>query len=184
MTKIVIFVTASLLGACSPSLDWRTVELPDSDLQAVLPCRPGRFERAVVVAGRSLKLFMISCEAGGVTYALSTAEVGDASQVENVLSALLVAARSSIRGEGTSVSTQPQGATPFRNNASARFHGVRPDGTPVQEAILVFGRGSRVYEAIAIGRGLQDAAVQPFQEALRFASAGGAAGGAAGSVVG
>lgn len=164
----VIFVTAAILAGCSPALDWRTVELPGTDLQAVLPCRPGRFERTVQLEGRALKLFMLSCETNGVTYALSTADVGDTGQVEPVLSALLEAARRAIRGSGSAISRQPYGATPFRNNASARFAGIRPDATPVQEVVQVFGRGARVFEAIAIGPRLPEAAVQPFQDALRF----------------
>jgi len=166
--KCVIIVTAAVFAGCSPVLDWRTVELPGSDLQAVLPCRPGRFERTVQLDGHALKLFMLSCETSGVTYALSTADVGDAGEVEPTLSALLDAARSAIHGSGTPISRQPYGATPFRNNASARFEGVRPDTTRVEEMVQVFGRGARVYEAIAIGPRLPEAAIQPFQDALRF----------------
>jgi hypothetical protein len=167
----VIFVTTVLLDACSPSLNWRTVALPDTDLQAVLPCRPGRYERAVEVAGRSLKMFMLSCEAGGVTYALSTADVGDSGPVDATLAALLSAARDAIHGSGTATAWQPQGATPFPNSVSARLQGMRPDGSPVAEAIQVFGRGTRIYEAIAIGQDLAAASTQPFQDALRFPAA-------------
>ena len=68
--------------ACSPALDWRSVPLPGTQLVAELPCRPGRFERDVTVAGVPLKLFMLSCEAGGVTYGVATADVGDPARVD------------------------------------------------------------------------------------------------------
>lgn len=167
---VVIFVTAAVLDGCSPSLNWRAVELPGSDLQAVLPCRPGRYERAVEVDGLGLKMFMLSCQANGVTFALSTAETPDSSRVEGVLAALLSGARAGIHGSGAPVPWQPAGATPYRNSASARLHGERPDRSAVVEEIAVFARGTRVYEAIAIGRTLQAAETQPFQDALRFSS--------------
>ena len=68
-----------------PGFDWRSVPLPDTQLVAELPCRPGRFQRDVTVAGTPLKLFMLSCEAGGVTYGVATAEVGDPPRVDAVL---------------------------------------------------------------------------------------------------
>ena len=42
----------------------------------------------MTVAGVPLKLFMLSCEAGGVTYGVATAEVGDPARVDAVLFAL------------------------------------------------------------------------------------------------
>ena len=43
------------LAACTPTLDWRAVRLPDTELVADMPCRPGRFQRDVVVADTPLK---------------------------------------------------------------------------------------------------------------------------------
>ena len=156
------------LGACSPTFDWRSVPLPDTQLGAELPCRPARFQRDVTVAGVPLKLFMLSCEAGGVTYGVATADVVDPARVEPVLAALVDSARAGIRGNGTVGDWQPAGATPFHGNASGRLRGTRPDGVQVDEAIHVFGRGTRVYEATAIGAALSDAATKPFEEGLRF----------------
>src|SRR3954447_14880904 len=85
-----------LLGGCAPALDWRSVPLPDTELIAELPCRPGRFERQAMVAGTSLKLFMLSCQAGGVTYGVATAEVGDVTRVDAVLHSLVLGAEAAI----------------------------------------------------------------------------------------
>jgi hypothetical protein len=159
---------SAALAACSPPLDWRTVQVPDTELVADLPCRPGRFERTVAVAEANLKMFMLSCEADGVTYGVATAEVADPTRIEAVLAALAASARHAIRGDGEMVPWHPAGATPFRASASGFLRGMRPDGVHVDEALHVFGRGTRVFQATAIGAHLSEAATKPFEEGLRF----------------
>jgi hypothetical protein len=158
-----------LLGGCAPALDWRSVPVTGTELIAELPCRPGRFERDIVVAGTPLKLFMLSCEAGGVTYGVATADVGDPTRVDGVLRALADGSAAAIRSSSSrrSALTIP-GATPFSGNVSARLHGERPDGAVVEESMRTFGRGARVFQASAIGPALADAAVKPFEDGLRF----------------
>ena len=60
------------------------------------------------------------------------------------------------------------GATPFSGNSSAHLHGQRPDGETVDESIRVFARGTRVFQASAVGASLPDAALRPFEDGLRF----------------
>ena len=158
-----------LLAGCAPALDWRTVQVPDTQLLAELPCRPGRFQREVVVAGTPLKLFMLSCEADGVTYGVATAEVGDLTRVDAVLHGLAESARDTIRSsEARFAALNMGGATPFSGNSSAHLRGRRPDGQAVDESIRVFARGSRVFQASAIGAHLPEQALAPFEQGLRF----------------
>jgi len=160
---------AAALVGCAPTLDWRSVPLPATPLVAELPCRPGRFQREVTVAGVPLKLFMLSCEAGGVTYGVATAEVGDPAHVDPVLFALRDSAAAAIRSaDSTAGALNLRGATPFSGNSSAHLHGRRPDGETIEEAVRVFARGTRVYQASAVGTSLPDAALRPFEDGLRF----------------
>jgi len=155
--------------ACSPTFDWRSVALPDTQLVTELPCRPGRFQRDVTVAGMPLKLFMLSCEAGGITYGVATADVGDPGRVDAVLHALRDGAAAAIRSaDSPAGALNMPGATPFSGNSSAYLHGQRPDGKTVDEAVRIFGRGTRVFQASAVGADLPDAAVRPFEDGLRF----------------
>ena len=159
----------AILAACSPTFDWRSVPLPDTPLVTELPCRPARFQRDVTVAGVPLRLFMLSCEAGGVTYGVATAEVGDPAKVDPVLFALRDSAAAAIRSsDPTAGALKLDGITPFPGNTSAHLHGRRPDGATIEEAVRVFARGTRVYQASAVGAGLPDAALRPFEEGLRF----------------
>ena len=157
------------LGGCSPPFDWRSVPLPDTQLVAEMPCSPARFQRDVTVAGVPLKLFMLSCEAGGVTYGVATAEVGDPARVDAVLFGLRDSAAVAIRSaDSTAGALNLEGITPFSGNTSAHLHGRRPDGETIEEAVRFFARGTRVYQASAVGATLPDAALRPFEEGLRF----------------
>ena len=157
------------LGACVPTYDWRSVPLPDTQLVTELPCRPGRFQRDLTVAGVPLKLFMLSCEAGGVTYGVATADVGDPTRVDAVLHALRDSAGAAIRSADAPVGALNMGGTtPFSGNTSAHLHGTRPDGATVEESIRVFARGTRVFQASAVAAQLPEAALKPFEEGLRF----------------
>jgi hypothetical protein len=157
------------LAGCSPTFDWRSVPLPDTQLVTELPCRPGRFQRDVTVAGVPLKLFMLSCEAGGITYGVATADVGDPGRVDAVLHALHDSAAVAIRSaDSPAGALNMPGVTPFSGNSSAHLHGRRPDGQAIDEAIRVFGRGTRVFQANAVGPALPESAVKPFEDGLRF----------------
>jgi hypothetical protein len=157
------------LQACTPSFDWRSVPLPGTQLVTELPCRPSRFQRDVAVAGVPLELFMLSCETGGVTYGVATADVVDPSRVDAVLHALRDSAGAAIRSaDPPGGALNMSGVTPFSGNTSAHLHGQRPDGTAVDESIRVFARGTRVYQASAVGTALPDAALKPFEDGLRF----------------
>jgi hypothetical protein len=164
-----LLLACGMLVACSPRFDWRDVAVADSALVAEMPCRPGRFQREFVVAGTSLKWFMLACEADGVTFGVATAEVGDARRVEAVLQALAADAVAGIRSTQTRVGALSiQGATPFVGNVDMRLTGARPDGSVVEEAVRLFGRGTRVFQASAIAARLPVSVLQPFQDGLRF----------------
>jgi hypothetical protein len=157
------------LQACTPAFDWRSVPLPDTQLVTELPCRPARFQRDVAVAGVPLKLFMLSCEAGGVTYGVATADVVDPARVDAVLHALRDSAGAAIRSaDPPGGALNLGGVTPFSGNTSAHLHGQRPDGAAVDESVRVFARGTRVFQASAIGAALPEAALKPFEDGLRF----------------
>jgi hypothetical protein len=162
-------VALTQLWACTPTFDWRSVPLPDTQLVTELPCKPSRFQRDVVVAGVTLKLFMLSCETGGVTYGVATADVGDPARIDAVLVALHDSAAAAVRSADSRAGAfNIHGATPFSGNSSAHLHGQRPDGETVDESVRVFARGTRVFQASAVGASLPEAALKPFEDGLRF----------------
>jgi len=167
--RLTAVLALGVLLGCSPTLDWRSVALPDTQLVTELPCKPGRFQRDVTVSGVPLKLFMLSCEAAGVTYGVATADVGDPARVDAVLFGLRDSAASAIRSSAAVPGAlNLRGVTPFSGNSSATLHGQRPDGEKIEESIRVFARGTRVFQASAVGAALPAAALGPFEDGLRF----------------
>ena len=157
------------LTACTPTWDWRSVPLPGTQLVTELPCRPSSFQRDVTVAGVPLKLFMLSCETAGVTYGVATADVVDPARVDAVLFALRDGAAAAIRSSGSPAGAlKMDGVTPFNGNSSAHLHGQRPGGESIEESIRVFARGTRVFQASAVGATLPESALRPFEDGLRF----------------
>jgi hypothetical protein len=145
------------------------VPLPDTALVGRFPCHPTRQERRIEVGGRPLTLLLLSCEKGDVVYGLATADVEDPAQVDPVLSLLAESARHGIGAvDPPAVPFAVPGVTPYRGNVSLRLEGHRPDGRPIQESVDVFARGTRVFQATAIGSTLAEPAVQPFHAGLRF----------------
>jgi hypothetical protein len=145
------------------------VPVPGSELVGAFPCHPSRQERRVELVGRPVLLSLLSCDQGGVTYGLATADVEDPARVDAVLTAMAEAARHGIGArEPAPVPLSFAGVTPYRGNATLRLSGQRTDGRPVEEAIDLFARGTRVFQATAIGTTLPDPAVQPFHAGLHF----------------
>lgn len=85
-TLLIALTAAVAITACSPVFNWREVGLGDSGLAALLPCKPDRATRNVVLEGDDVVLQMAGCEAGGATFTLSYTVAHDAAQATAWLS--------------------------------------------------------------------------------------------------
>jgi hypothetical protein len=167
-------MTRSLLAAlavagCSPALDWRESRPEGSGAQLMFPCRPASHARRVTLSGADVEMSMFACGAGGTTYALTFADLGDPALVTPALAELAVAVASHVRG-GTPAASQPiavRGMTPNPKATLWRFAGQLPDGRAVQERTALFAHGTRVYQATMLGPALDGEAEEIFFGALR-----------------
>lgn len=64
-----VLVSLWAATACSPTYNWRSVQLEGLRVSALWPCKPTRAERPVPLEGQTLQLKMLSCDAGGHTFA-------------------------------------------------------------------------------------------------------------------
>jgi len=157
--------------ACTPALDWREVRSPDSAALAWFPCKPDRFARHVTLAGTAVSMVLASCSAGGVTYALSHAELPDPARVATALSELRAAAVGNIGGDAQLIGAlSVPGMTPNPAAQRWRIDGSRPDGTPLRGQAGFFSRGMRVYQATVIGPRIDADAADTFFTGLRLVS--------------
>ena len=164
-----VCVAAALaLAACSPTLNWREVRPEGSEAQLLLPCRPASATRSIVLAGQPLRLSMLACDAGDVTWALAHADVGDPARVGPVLEALRRAAAGNVgAAQGDPLPLAVAGATPNPATMRLRLAGRLPDGSAVAEEVAVFAYGSRVYQASALGAQLPAEGTDTFFASLR-----------------
>lgn len=115
---------------------------------------------------------MVSCEAGGLRFALAWADVGDAVLAPTALAAWRSASLSSIHvisAPGDEAST----AWPVSVAGTAMVVGVSaqgkdPQGQPVQTRAVYFSRGSLVFQAAIYGVRLPDAPVEAFFSGLQL----------------
>jgi len=158
----------ALLCACSPSLDWRQVRPVGLDLEVMFPCRPATMSREVTLAQRRVEIAMHACAAGGSTYAVGAAALGDVRDVEAALTSLREAAAHNLSGSAAEArAIQVPGMTPHEACARLTLTGTRPDGTPVVEHLAVFARGTRVYQAMVVGDRPDVDAVSTFFDGLK-----------------
>lgn len=169
MTRFALAVViAVLLAACAPDLNWREWRTADAQLQQLFPCKPVRQQRRVIVAGRQLQLVLQVCDADAVTWAQAHTDVGDPAAVGPVLEALAHAAHDNVRAERLPVVPQAvPGSTPQAAAGRYRIVGKAPDGRAVEEALLLFARGTLVVQVTALASRLPGDAVDTFVGSIR-----------------
>jgi hypothetical protein len=78
-----VFFAVLGLSACQPSLNWRTVQMPGTNLSFELPCKPDKTTKPVTMAGQTLELSVMGCEAGDAVWAVMSAKLSvDTDRVE------------------------------------------------------------------------------------------------------
>jgi hypothetical protein len=170
-TLALVLPAALGAGGCSPALDWREARTAGSGFVALFPCKPRTLTRTVPLAGAPVALSMHACSAGGVTWALAHADLGDPARVGPALSELRGSAAANIgAGAARELPLPIKGLTPNPASVRLRLEGRLPDGRAVVEQIALFSRGTVVLQATALGETLPDEAAETFFAALRAAT--------------
>ena len=166
-----VLMLVLVLGACAPALNWRETRPADSGATLLLPCRASGTERAVTVAGQTLRLALHACGAGGQTWGLAFADVADPARVSAVLDALRSAAGHNIAATapGEARPLVIAGATPNSASGRSRLAGRLPTGEAVQMEVAVFSRGSKVFQATVLGAQVAAEPAETFFMSIRFA---------------
>ncbi len=135
----------------------------------MFPCKPASHARRVAIAGETVEMSMFACSAGETVYALSFADVKDPARVGAALDELGRAAQSNLQSSSGAASEAAKvaGMTPHPQSVQWRLAGRLPDGRDVQERVVLFSHGTRVYQATMLGAKLDAAAQDSFFGALR-----------------
>jgi hypothetical protein len=146
-----VFALGACLSACSPTLNWREVRMEGTALVAMMPCKPDRVVRTVpFVGGVERSLTMLTCEAGGGTFAITMADMGDASQTTLALAQWDAATRAHLRmGKSAEQAMSPAGASP---NAQAKvvvgMMGLQTGKEAMRAHMAYFAKGSQIFQAV------------------------------------
>lgn len=159
---------ALLLGACSPTFNWREIRPESASLAALMPCKPEMATRPVPLLGQPTELHMHSCETGGLTFAVAWADLTDASQARTALTQWQTASLASIRvapGAGEALELKLAGAGEL---LGVQAQGSDHQGQALQMQALYFSRGSKVYQAAIYGPKIADEVWMTFIDGLRL----------------
>ena len=168
MTRLLWLLLTLAAAACAPTFDWRESGVADG-IQARFPCRPLTQTRPLVLAGIAVDFELRSCQAGGLTFALASADLRDPYKTAAALGELAAGMH---RGWQTSVA-QPKtlaidGVTPHPAAGHWRFVGTRADGQHAFADVSVFVLGTRVVRATVTGERGDVDAIETFQTGIRI----------------
>lgn len=134
-----------------------------------LPCKPTPQTRTVLLAGQNVRLSLHACSAGGQTWALAFADIGDPTRTGAALVELRESAAANLAAgplqAGPALAVA--GATPHAESGRWVLHGRLPDGKAIREEMAVFTRGTLVFQATVLGETLPPEAVATFFESMR-----------------
>jgi hypothetical protein len=163
-----LLVSASTLAACSPTFNWREVRVEPGGLVAMLPCKPDKGNRTVPMAGRDVKLEALSCDTGGATFALLSADMQDAARAGEVLAQWKAATLANLHSKSAQdIAFRPPGAANLPQSLQVVASGQRADGSKVESHAAYFARGSRVFQAVIYADRLKPEAADTFFSGLR-----------------
>ncbi|MGY4827435.1 hypothetical protein ACVNIS_02510 [Sphaerotilaceae bacterium SBD11-9] len=166
-----LFAPLALLGACSPTLDWREVRPEATEAVALFPCKPSTDVRTVSLDGDRVRMRLVACRAGDATWALAYAEVADPARVAPALTALRAAAQANLGGAAERLGPmQVQGMTPNPLAERLRLQGKLPSGEPVTQELGFFSRGTWVFQATVMGAKLGSEPVANFFDSIKWPS--------------
>lgn len=159
--RIALFILL-VLTACAPALNWREIRPAEAQgLVALFPCKPETAERRLTVPGLDggpVTVHLLSCQAGGLTWALSYLDAGTPERLAQALPALDHALWVNLSaGDTVHAHRQPLGPSLVRGahqHPGARvwlLEGTRPVSTsrlvPVRVKAWSFARGLSAFQA-------------------------------------
>ncbi len=157
----------SLLG-CSPTFNWREARLADTDLKALLPCKPDHAKRKLPVAGREVELRIMGCTAGDALFAVSVMDMEDVDQLSAVRQQWQASVLSNMKAKSSEPGTQTIKGAGVPPPLSLSAQGERPDASPVMLQAVWFTKGKQLFHAAVYAARLQEQFVGPFFNGLEL----------------
>lgn len=161
-------VALTVLTACNPTFNWRDVRPDGTRLELLLPCKPDKAQRTVSMASQQTKMNLLSCDAGGVTFAVSMADINDAGKTDAVLAQWQSATLTNIKA-GSPVSRHAFKVPGLAAvGVMVKATGQRANGQAVSSQAAYFADGSQVFQAVMYADKVALEASETFFSSLKF----------------
>jgi hypothetical protein len=158
-------------AGCSPQLNWRDVQPGNSGLKLLLPCKPDQGDKIVPLGGRPTKMTMMGCDAGGATFAVALADLGDTPNLPEVLAqwqALTLDNMKAAPATTQSRMLRVPGASEEPAPVLVVAQGQRPDGSAVNGWAAYFSKGSQVVQVVMYASAIEPVAAEIYFSSLKF----------------
>jgi hypothetical protein len=172
MLRFLILLSAGLaLAACSPTFNWREVRPEGTRLQLLLPCKPDKAQKVVPLGGQATTLAMLGCDAGGATFAVAVADLGDASKAASVLALwqeLTLVNMKATPGSRQLLPLKISGASADAPVTRVLAQGQRADGATVSGQAAYFAQGPQVFQVVMYAPQMAPEVAETFFSSLKF----------------
>ena len=147
-------VGLSLLVGCSPKYDWREVRAEHAPYMVAFPGKPVHQSRKLPLAGTEVNMTMSSTQVDGVTFAVGSASLPDATQARAALPLLKATLLANIHGKIKQESTPAVGrGTALQIEASGQQSKLAAGGA---QGILLVARfiaqDKQIYQLVVMGK--------------------------------
>ncbi|GGI55305.1 hypothetical protein GCM10011430_24790 [Oxalicibacterium solurbis] len=178
LLRLPLIAVLALTAACSPKFDWREIRSDNAAYIIAMPAKPAVFTRPIDLNGIATAMTMTATEVDGITFAIGSAELPEATQAQTSLVAMKTAMVNNIRGtvrhEKTATMPQSQNAgTGMLAYTEILASGAADAATNGQPRVLFarfFAKDRHVYQLVVTGRedAVQRDAVDTYFSSFRF----------------
>lgn len=160
------------LAACNPTFNWRTVRAEGAPVQALMPCKPESAEREVPLGGPHATLHLMSCDSGGLSFAVAWLDAGEPARAESALAAWRRATLLAVMAE-PALADEAGAQWPAVLSGADRVLGLQAQGRnhrgePIEVRALHAAKGQRLVHAAIYGRAIQPEVAATFFEGLQL----------------
>ena len=166
--SIFAVIAVVFMAACNPSFNWRDVRPDGTQLALLMPCKPDAAQKTVPLTGQPTELSLLSCDAGGVTFAVAVADVKDVAKVSATLAQWQSATLANMKAEPGTPSAAFKLPGSANGGALVRAIGQRANGQAVSSQAAYFAQGSQVFQAVMYADKLPPDVAETFFSGLKF----------------
>jgi len=136
-----LLATLLLICACSPNLNWRTIQSPEQKYTALFPGKPDKLDRLIPFEGQELHQTLEAVKIDDDVYSISTIELDSAQNnlVQKIVSQLQENLIERAKASGGTVISED---AVYQNSGHQKF--------PSKDYYIAFGANGKVQQAMRV----------------------------------